>query len=544
MATKSEDAMEAANIAREEWERKTGKRMPPSLLMDIKKTYEKRGAIWNYSKNDDADRELDEQQISEVLLDVTKDESERKMFQNSDSVVEERRNAQTVAIGNVKKRVERNKKQKQQNKIATATIRRKPEKKKESKPEPKSEPKHELKSEQKSEPVADGSRAWKFRKAITSTKTKGTILWPYRKAKVVAGSPAGKKILWPYRKAKGVPTFVRGPAPIPKGLDPTTAKYDSDKHQWTGDKIQRPEKPAHLKYGYVKPKVPESEGRAGRLRTWFSRRKEGTKYRLQDRAFNKAEKQRDAINMRTKTDYWKDKISPITNVSNILPQVGFSLPGPFKVFTLAWQKMTTVMKLVVVLVFFLAILFIPWGIFYYAGWAVGAAVMFLISLIYWAFANLFNAIATGIVGVINGVITVFMGFIIWIVEAIMGIFMHNYHENGRDMFMWYNGRGLMENSLISYTTVAQVPNLLTIEAPKWQNWFNTTLIVKIFELVPGLQGFVDAYNNVVVGAIEDVFSGFVGTAPGWQVILIGLAPILAIVAIVIVVYMRNRKYFY
>jgi hypothetical protein len=205
------------------------------------------------------------------------------------------------------------------------------------------------------------------------------------------------------------------------------------------------------------------------------------------------------------------------------------------VFTLAWSKMSSTIKSLIVIVFFVAILFVPWGVFYYAGWAVGAAFMFLISMIYWVFVNIFNALASGIIAVVNGVASIFMGFIIWIVEAIMHIFLGS-------GWQWWNGRGLMENSLISYHAIAPggAPALLSVQAPVWQNWFNTTLIVKLLEHIPGAQAFIDAYNTVVVGGIHNAFSGFVGSAPGWMIIVVGLIPLLATISVLVYVYYKNK----
>jgi hypothetical protein len=68
--------------------------------------------------------------------------------------------------------------------------------------------------------------------------------------------------------------------------------------------------------------------------------------------------------------------------------------SPIQIFQIAWAKMSTVMKLLVAIVFLFALLFVPIGVFYYAGWAVGAGFMFLVALIYWIFVNIFNGIAT------------------------------------------------------------------------------------------------------------------------------------------------------
>jgi hypothetical protein len=567
-----DDVIQAANEAKVYYENMTGKKIPGDLLRDVKNTYEKQGVVRS------GDGELDKEQMMEVLATAS---GEKKLFGNRSPAAMNRKTKASNAIGKIKQR-QRVAEQKKKTPIwqprktpESQPIKvpklRKPEKQKK---EPEKQ-KREFKPYEERRTVIPFILRKRQQPKQYNTETgeevpAGKPTYEVTEGAKMAGGVAvkaggyakktkvAKAVIWPFRKAAGVPAFIKGPTPIPRGMNPATAKYDSEKRAWSGEKIEPPEKPEHLKYGWKKPKgrlwrdriggavtgmakgsppnrVVTKETRTGIL-NWFGRRKEGIGYRLENRKYNKAETQREAINMRTKMDYWKGKISPVSNVSKILPQVGFSLPGPFQVFTLAWQKMTSTMKLVIVMVFFLAILFLPWGIFYYAGWAIGAAAMFLVSMIYWIFVNFFNAIATGIIGVVNGVATIFMGFIIWIVEAIMGVFMNGYH--------WVNGRDLLTNSLITYNTVADVPSLLTVKVPEWQNWFNTTLIAKLLEHVPGLQAFVNAYNDVVVKAIKNVFSGFVESAPGWQVILIGLIPIFIIAAIVIIVYVRNRKYFY
>jgi hypothetical protein len=203
-------------------------------------------------------------------------------------------------------------------------------------------------------------------------------------------------------------------------------------------------------------------------------------------------------------------------------------------FVLAWNKLSNSMKLLIAIVFFVALLFVPWGIFYYAGWAIAAAVMFLISLIYWGFANAFNAIASGIIAVINGVATIFMGFIVWVVEGIMNLFIGGYY--------WANGHGLLEHSLIRYDQISTgIPSLLTPVKPEWHNWFNTTIIAKLFEHVPGMQAFVDGLNNFVANTIGKAFNDL-AQGPTWVLVGVGLLPMILVIVALAIIYFKNRQH--
>jgi len=221
---------------------------------------------------------------------------------------------------------------------------------------------------------------------------------------------------------------------------------------------------------------------------------------------------------------------------------GSTVTGMFRtvgsIFVLAWNQMSMSMKALIALAFFVAILFVPWGLFYYAGWAIAAAVMFLISLIYWVFANLFNAIASGLIAVINGVATIFMGVIVRIVEGILSLLF----VGGWSGYGWQQGRDLMNHALLPYSSIATPPNLMNIQTPHWQPFFNTTLIAKLFEHIPGLQAFADSFNKYIGQGIGDAFAGFVSTAPGWEVILVGLIPVYVVVGVLIFFYYKNREH--
>jgi len=238
--------------------------------------------------------------------------------------------------------------------------------------------------------------------------------------------------------------------------------------------------------------------------------------------------------------------------------------NPLQIFSLAWNRLSATIKWLIVLVMFLAILFVPWGIFYYTGWAVAAAVMFLISLIYWIFINIFNGIAYVLISFINAIVSVIMGVVIRIVETLMGILVaegpdfldHSYFNTARCgesgttsyqgqcgvwEYYWRNGHELLDNSMISYDMIAEVPALMVVSAPAWQDWMFTPLIVKAFEHIPGLAVLVDAYQEHIGWGISNAFKTFVETAEPWQVVLVGMAPVIAIVTILVAIYFKFRK---
>jgi hypothetical protein len=216
---------------------------------------------------------------------------------------------------------------------------------------------------------------------------------------------------------------------------------------------------------------------------------------------------------------------------------GESLPGPFQVWTLAWKKMTNAMKWLTIGVFLFVLLFIPWGIFYYTGWAVAAAFMFLISIIYFVFVNAFNGIGFVIVSVINMVASIIIGLVIMVAETVLDFFITG------EGYRWEAGHTLLENSLITYDELASPISLITVETPAWQSWFNTILIVKIFEHLPGLQPIADGFGYIGDG-IRAAFQGFVETADAWQVVIVGMIPIICIIIILAYAYFKNRHYFY
>jgi len=312
---------------------------------------------------------------------------------------------------------------------------------------------------------------------------------------------------------------------------------------------------------------------------WFGRRKEG--------AYAKGGK------VKAKSKWaWKHKgaalekgVRTSTEASIRMRQagtrMGYALPAPFQIFTLAWEKASKVMKILIILVFFLCIFFIPWGIFYYAGWAVAAAVMFLLSLIYWIFITLFNGIASLIVSLINGAVRMIMSAVIMVVEVVLDAltegtnvaatwerkvpeplwasrYTGTYNGTQMDVFeaataagrnvtvpnhYWWDGHVILEGSLINFSQIANVPALMTVVAPQWQSWMYDTLIVKMIQFIPGLKGLTDGWlsvNRGIVGAFEH----FVDTAPGYQVLIVGLIPIIIIISLVLIVYFKNRHYLY
>ena len=201
---------------------------------------------------------------------------------------------------------------------------------------------------------------------------------------------------------------------------------------------------------------------------------------------------------------------------------GYALPAPFQIFTLAWKKISKALKTTLVLVFALVLLFLPIGIFWYAGWAVGASVMFLISLIYWIVISLFNGLAFIIVSAINGVATILMGSIVAMVDAIMGAL---------GLGVWENGRYFLENALIKYSQIANVPSLYAVKEPAWESYMNNTIIgevLKIFGISLDLSWFAAPFQSF-----------YTGLAPE-QAVVLGLVILAIPIVFLGYIYYKNR----
>jgi hypothetical protein len=230
---------------------------------------------------------------------------------------------------------------------------------------------------------------------------------------------------------------------------------------------------------------------------------------------------------------WRNKgkavrrsIQATQRTSKAVANLGYAAPSPIQIFTYAWHKTSRSLKTLITLVFALAILFIPIGIFYYVGWAVAAAGMFLVSLIYWIFSNAFFGIAQGLVALINGIASLFLGMVVYVVEAIFSVL---------NLGTWENGRHLLENSLINYDQIANVPSLYEIVKPGWENWMNESLLSKIIEIL----GFDTNFSM-----FSDQFEAFYLALSPTQAVIIGLVIILIPIVYLAAVYYRNRSRIY
>ena len=307
-----------------------------------------------------------------------------------------------------------------------------------------------------------------------------------RKTKNIIRSPEERKVaLTPSYRREIIETEKRGPVYVPKG---SPYREKPKKTSWLGRfgrKTPKTYKPGHAKIAKQKGKV-----------AWRS-------------TGNALTTSRHAIRRGGET----------------AAKFGYALPGPVQIFVLAWQKTTKALKWLTILVFALVLLFVPVGVFSYAGWAVGAAFMFLLSLIFWVFVNLFNGLASILVTIINGIASIIMGAIIWVIEAIMDFFMTG------EGYYWTNGHELLDNALIKYSQIANVPELYHIVTPTWEPWMNEPLFAHLM----GMLGI--SFDLSWIGApIRAFYSGL----PVEQAMIIGLAIIIAPIAFLIYIYYKNR----
>lgn len=262
------------------------------------------------------------------------------------------------------------------------------------------------------------------------------------------------------------------------------------------------------------------------------------------------------------------------NIGEALSESAQHSIGPIQVFQLAFQRMSIALKWLIIIVFLLVILFVPWGIFYYTGWAVAAAFMFLIALIYWVFISFFRAIASVLVTLINMISRIIMNVLIYVVEALLSFFTgvdsdvkkwvpdpvwaskfepseavptpwDHPEFSSRSIQVpfnyWYDGRVLLEGSLIHFEQLANVPSLMIVSPPNWQSWMYDILIVKLLEKIPGFNVLGNAYNEIIGDGMAVAAANFVETSPPWLVIFVGCLPVIIIAIVILVIYFKYKR---
>lgn len=275
------------------------------------------------------------------------------------------------------------------------------------------------------------------------------------------------------------------------------------------------------------------------------------------------------------------------NLGEGISQSAATSISPIQIFQMAWTRLSATLKVLVIFIIFAAILFIPWGLFYYTGWAIAATFMFLISLIYWLMISMLNGIAFIAVTIVNGVITIIMRMVIFIVEAILQFLVRHHmkvvpvptwaagiegdpyanpdyqadaaelqtaitqgtaHWDNPVVFdyaqaipsnYWYQGHLLLESSLIAYDQIANVPSLMFAQAPEWKDWMYETVIVKFINIL-GLDTIGNSFKDWMAVGISNSFESFINFAPPWIVVLVGLLPAIIIGIIIYLIYKKNK----
>jgi hypothetical protein len=105
---------------------------------------------------------------------------------------------------------------------------------------------------------------------------------------------------------------------------------------------------------------------------------------------------------------------------------------------------------------------------------------------------------------------------------------------------WYDGHLLLEASLIRFDQIANIPSLMFVKAPEWQDAYNETIISFIFRMT-GLTDIANAFKEfILIKGFSNAMKTFVNTSPPWLVILVGMAPILIGIAIIYIWYKRTK----
>jgi len=225
-------------------------------------------------------------------------------------------------------------------------------------------------------------------------------------------------------------------------------------------------------------------------------------------------------------------VTATAKMTEATERLAYAAPSPVQVFAMAFQKMGRTMKLVLSIIFSVIILFVPWGIFYYAGWALGAAIMFLLSAIYWVFINVFNGIAYIAVSIINAFVSIIIRLIKAAVEAIFTIF-----GGGT----WTAGDYLLNKALIKYSEIAQAPKLMKPIPPKWEPWMAQSVLTKLLEIT-GLKEMTKWFATYYEITGKMVAQSLYNMPPSYLVLIFVFIP--AVLVIAIIVYLRRRSAVY
>ena len=158
--------------------------------------------------------------------------------------------------------------------------------------------------------------------------------------------------------------------------------------------------------------------------------------------------------------------------------------------------------------------------------------MFLLSLIYWVFVNIFNGIAYIAVSIINGFVSIIIRLIKAAVEAIFSIF------GGGS---WTAGDYLLKNALIKYSEIAQVPKLMKPVPPEWKPWMSHSIISKILEIT-GFKGLMKWFTTYYEITGKMVAQSLYNMSPAHLVIIFVLIPVIGVISIIMYLYRRTAVY--
>jgi hypothetical protein len=212
----------------------------------------------------------------------------------------------------------------------------------------------------------------------------------------------------------------------------------------------------------------------------------------------------------------------------------------------AWWRLyywgTHNVKVLLGIVLAIAVLFIPIGMFYVAGWALAVGAVTLIMFIVWVFMEFWWFIAQGIVSVINVVSQLFVGLTNWIGMTLLG-----------RMGMSYTP---MKYTLVENMRLAEIDPITgqrRILGMTWGQWNLVppsfmkldSFMPKTFDTDPIIAKLLPAAKdlfNWFWGPIADRYTAWIETAPWYYCgAIIGVPLLLIIVAVVVIIYSMRRR---
>ena len=205
-------------------------------------------------------------------------------------------------------------------------------------------------------------------------------------------------------------------------------------------------------------------------------------------------------------------------------------------FAAAWFGISRKTKIILGALIAIAVLFLPVGLFYVAGWALAAGLAFLVALVIWVFMEMWNMLTQGIVAFINMIAQGVIGVINYVGSTITGYLGYTFtpfHFSLAESMQIQIGEG----SGMAWGTWNLVPpSFMRLEHFMPTTFDTDTIIAKIYPPIAGL-------FHIIYGPIANRYIAWIHHAPWYYIgAIIGVPLLIAIVGIVLFVRYLGKKW--